>query len=185
MYILFDFFTILKHVCFACEAYWLIHKHAARLYQPCRNHCLFTTLKSACGCDKSRVVTTFWQGCHNLVTTLYQPCDNLVPTLPLPCSQVVTRLIQAGHNVVNRWLYYLVTRLSQPSFFYMGMHAHHVSHAEHVESCVDRMKWWSVFKMTWRILRIWVGILIHPQMLSRAVWCDAFPWQRKAGLCIF
>ena len=60
--------------------------------------------------------------CHNLVTTLYQPCDNLVPILQSPCSHVVTRLIQVGHNVVNtwlKWLYYLVTRLSQPSFFYI------------------------------------------------------------------
>ena len=86
---------------------------------------LVTTLKPACGRDKSRVWTTFWQGCHNLVTTLYQPCNNLVPTLPLPCSQVVTRLIQAGHNVVNTWFKDGCTALWQGchnlySFFYMG-----------------------------------------------------------------
>ena len=85
---------------------------------------LVTTLKPACGRDKSRVWTRFWQGCHNLVTTLYQPCKVVQPSL----NHVLTTLWPACINLVTTWLQgsgkvgtrLSVTRLSQPSFFYMG-----------------------------------------------------------------
>ena len=104
------------------------YKHVARLFQPCRNllHCynLVTTLLQPW--NRLEGVTNPWfrPPPGKVVTTLYQPCHNLVPTLLLPCSQVGTRLIQAGNNVVNiimvkGRLYYLVTRLSQPSPLYI------------------------------------------------------------------
>ena len=102
MYILCDYFIILKNGCFACEVYWLIHlyvyKHAARLYQPCRNHCLFTTLRPPCYNQKPasgrEVWTIFWQDCHNLVTTMRQPCSNLatIARLLQGCYKLATML---------------------------------------------------------------------------------------------
>jgi len=67
-----NYFTILKHGCFACEAYWSIHlvyKHAARLSQPG----------------------------HNLV----QPCTNHVTTLFQPYHYLVARLLQGWYKLAT------------------------------------------------------------------------------------
>ena len=88
--------------------YTYVYKHVGRLYQPCRNHCLFTTLwppcynqKPASGRDNFRIWTTFRQGCHNLVTTLSQPCDNLVPTFFQPCHYLVVRLLRGCYKLAT------------------------------------------------------------------------------------
>ena len=119
--------------------YTYVYKHVARLYQPCRNHCLFTTLWPPCYNQKLA------RGCES-----GQPSGEVVTTLSQPCHNHATTLFQTCHNVVNKWYKdccttYLVTRLSQPSFFYMGF----------LELCTDLVKlcnWWRQYRILSKIL---------------------------------
>ena len=98
MYILCDYFTILKNGCFACEVYWSIHlclqacsKAVPTLPQESLLiYNLVTTLLQ----PKNGSQAWQFQGLDNLPTRLSQPCHNHATTLFQPCHHLVARLLQ-------------------------------------------------------------------------------------------
>ena len=119
MYILCDYFTILKNGCFACEVYWSIHlclqacsKVVPTLQESLLIYNLVTTLLQ----PKTGSRGWQFQGLDNLLARLSQPCHNYVTTLLQRCCHLVTRLLQGCYSVVNTCQPCLFTTLWPPCY---------------------------------------------------------------------